>query len=79
MKANIKQWFYLVLIPRFQSKVFNYLKRKKLTGKYSSFTIAGGGIGYLVQIKETSKNGILDHSGKTIVFQLQLNFIKLPV
>ena len=31
--------------PRFQSKVFNYLKRKKLTGKYSSFTIAGGGIG----------------------------------
>ena len=31
--------------PRIQSKVFNYLKRKKLTGKYSSFTIAGGGIG----------------------------------
>ena len=31
--------------PRFQSKVFNYLKRKKLTNKYSSFTIAGGGIG----------------------------------
>ena len=31
--------------PRFQSKVFNYLKKKKLTGKYSSFTIAGGGIG----------------------------------
>ena len=31
--------------PRFQSKVFNYLKRKKLTGKYSCFTIAGGGIG----------------------------------
>ena len=31
--------------PRFQSKVFNYLKRKKLNGKYSSFTIAGGGIG----------------------------------
>lgn len=31
--------------PRFQPKVFNYLKRKKLTGKYSSFTIAGGAIG----------------------------------
>ena len=31
--------------PRFQSKVFNYLRRKKLTGKYSCFTIAGGGIG----------------------------------
>ena len=31
--------------PRFQPKVFNYLKKKKLTGKYSSFTIAGAGIG----------------------------------
>ena len=31
--------------PRFQTKVFNYLKSKKLSGKYSSFTIAGGAIG----------------------------------
>ena len=31
--------------PRFQVKVFNYLKSKKLTGKYSSFTIAGAAIG----------------------------------
>jgi len=31
--------------PRFQTKVFNYLKSKKLTGKYSSFTIAGAAIG----------------------------------
>ena len=31
--------------PRFQSKVFNYLKRRKLIGKYSSFTIAGSAIG----------------------------------
>ena len=31
--------------PRFQSKVYKYLKNKKLTGKYSSFTIAGAGIG----------------------------------
>ena len=31
--------------PRFQTKVFNYLKSKKLTGKYSSFTIAGAVIG----------------------------------
>ena len=31
--------------PRFQSKIFNYLKKRKLTGKYSSFTIAGGAIG----------------------------------
>jgi len=31
--------------PRFQSIVFNYLKKKKLSGKYSSFTIAGSAIG----------------------------------
>ena len=31
--------------PRFQSKVFNYLKRRKLGGKYSSFTIAGAAVG----------------------------------
>ena len=31
--------------PRFQSKVYKYLKSKNLIGKYSSFTIAGAGIG----------------------------------
>ena len=31
--------------PRFQPKVFSYLKKKNLTGRYSSFTIAGGSIG----------------------------------
>ena len=31
--------------PRFQSKVFNYLNKKKLKGKYSSITIAGSAIG----------------------------------
>ena len=31
--------------PRFQTVVYNYLKRKKLNGKYSSFTIAGSAIG----------------------------------
>ena len=31
--------------PRFQPIVFNYLKKKKLSGKYSSFTIAGSAVG----------------------------------
>jgi carbonic anhydrase len=31
--------------PRFQSIVYNYLKEKKLNGKYSSFTIAGSAVG----------------------------------
>ena len=31
--------------PRFQYRVYKYLKSKKLIGKYSSFTIAGAGVG----------------------------------
>ena len=31
--------------PRFQPIVYNYLKKKKLTRKYSAFTIAGSAIG----------------------------------
>ena len=31
--------------PRFQTKVYKYLRKKKLSGKYSSFTIAGAAIG----------------------------------
>ena len=31
--------------PRFQPIVYNYLKKKKLIGKYSAFTIAGSAIG----------------------------------
>ena len=31
--------------PRFQSKVYKYLKAKKLTGKYSAFTISGAAVG----------------------------------
>jgi carbonic anhydrase len=31
--------------PRFQPKIFNYLKKRKLNGEYSSFTIAGSAVG----------------------------------
>ena len=31
--------------PRFQPIVYNFLKKKKLIGKYSSFTIAGASLG----------------------------------
>ena len=31
--------------PRFQNLVKNHLKKKKLTGKYSAFTIAGAAVG----------------------------------
>ncbi len=31
--------------PRFQHLVYNHLKKKKLIGKYSAFTIAGSAVG----------------------------------
>ena len=31
--------------PRFQTIVYDYLKKRKLSGKYSSFTIAGASLG----------------------------------
>ena len=45
MKKDYKAMVLSCMDPRFQSKVFNYLKKKKLSGKYSSFTIAGAAIG----------------------------------
>ena len=45
MSNKYKAMVLSCIDPRFQSKVFNYLKRRKLTGKYSSFTIAGAAVG----------------------------------
>ena len=45
MKSNYKAMVLSCIDPRFQSIVYNYLKKKKLNGKYSFFTIAGSAIG----------------------------------
>jgi carbonic anhydrase len=45
MKSNYKAMVLSCIDPRFQPIVYNYLKRKKLNGKYSSFTIAGASLG----------------------------------
>ena len=45
MKLNYKAVVLSCIDPRFQPVVYNYLKRKKLSGKYSAFTIAGSAIG----------------------------------
>jgi len=45
MKKKYQAMVLSCMDPRFQSIVFNYLKKKKLSGKYSSFTIAGSAIG----------------------------------
>ncbi|MEC7168966.1 MAG: carbonic anhydrase [Pseudomonadota bacterium] len=45
MKSKYKAMVLSCIDPRFQSIVYNFLKKKKLNGKYSSFTIAGSAIG----------------------------------
>ena len=45
MKSKFKAMVLSCMDPRFQQLVFNYLKKKKLIGKFSAFTIAGGAIG----------------------------------
>ena len=45
MSKKYKAMVLSCIDPRFQPIVYNYLKRKKLSGQYSSFTIAGSAIG----------------------------------
>ena len=45
MKKKYEAMVLSCIDPRFQPIVFNYLNKRKLRGKYSSFTIAGSAIG----------------------------------
>ena len=45
MKSKYKAMVLSCMDPRFQHLVHNYLKKKKLVGKYSAFTIAGAAVG----------------------------------
>ena len=45
MKKKYRAMVLSCIDPRFQPVVYNYLKRKKLIGKFSAFTIAGAAIG----------------------------------
>jgi len=45
MKKKFQAMVLSCIDPRFQPIVYNYLKKKKLSGKYSAFTIAGSAIG----------------------------------
>ena len=45
MKSKYKAMVLACMDPRFQHLVHNHLKKKKLTGKYSAFTIAGAAVG----------------------------------
>ena len=45
MKSKFKAMVLSCMDPRFQLLVHNHLKKKKLIGKYSAFTIAGAAVG----------------------------------
>ena len=45
MKKKFKAMVLSCIDSRFQNLTYNYLKKKKLTGKYSAFTIAGAAVG----------------------------------
>ena len=45
MKKKYEAMVLSCIDPRCQSKVYNILKKKKLTNKYSAFNIAGAAIG----------------------------------
>ena len=45
MKSKYKAMVLSCMDPRFQHLVHNYLKKQKLSGKYSAFTIAGAAVG----------------------------------
>ena len=45
MKSKYKAMVLSCMDPRFQHLVHNYLKKQKLSRKYSAFTIAGAAVG----------------------------------
>ena len=45
MKSKFEAMVLSCMDPRFQHLVHNHLKKKKLIGKYSAFTIAGAAVG----------------------------------
>ncbi len=45
MKSKFKVMLLSCIDPRFQHPIHNHLKKNKLLGKYSAFTIAGAAIG----------------------------------
>ena len=45
MSSKFKAMVLSCIDPRFQTLVYNHLRKKRLKGKYSSFTIAGASIG----------------------------------
>ena len=45
MRSKYKAMVLSCMDPRFQLPVFNFIKKKNLVSKHSSFTIAGAAVG----------------------------------
>ena len=54
--------------PRFQHLVHNHLKKKKLTGKYSAFTIGGAAVGVTHNKFKQWHKTFYDNLGTSIQF-----------
>ena len=66
--------------PRFQPKVYKYLRSKNLVGKYSSFTIAGVGIGVThKKFNSSIENKIHKESFKNIKIKIKKNYPNIKI
>ena len=66
MKSKFKAMVLSCMDPRFQHLVHNHLKKKKLTGKYSAFTIAGAALGVTHNKFKKWHNTFYDNLGTSI-------------
>ncbi len=66
MKSKFKAMVLSCMDPRFQHLVYNHLKKKKLTGKYSAFTIAGAAVGVTHNKFKKWHNTFYDNLGTSI-------------
>ena len=68
MKSKFKAMVLSWIDPRFQHLVHNHLKKKKLTGKYSTFTIAGVAVGVTHNKFKKCHKTFYDNLGTSIQF-----------
>ena len=66
MKSKFKAMVLSCMDPRFQHLIHNHLKKKKLTGKYSAFTIAGAAVGVTHNKFKKWHNTFYDNLGTSI-------------
>ena len=72
MRSKYKAMVLSCMDPRFQLPVFNFIKKKNLVSKHSSFTIAGAAVGVTHSKFKQWHQAYLDNLKTTI----QLNTIK---